>query len=65
MEAAMPRLAEAYGILLRLGRADGIAVVGMTYGQILAAAGKVDDALAVLGTSATIFRKLGRERSAG
>jgi tetratricopeptide (TPR) repeat protein len=64
VEDAIPRLSESYDILCRLGRADGVAVVGMCYGQLLAAADKPDEALAVLRRSVEMFRKLGREADA-
>ena len=55
---------KAYDIVLRLGRADGIAVIGMLYGQILTAGGESAEALTVLRRSAEMFRKLGQESSA-
>src|SRR5262249_54565258 len=47
---AIPRIIEAYQIVMRLGRAEGIAVIGATLGQISAAYGQPDDARAVLST---------------
>jgi hypothetical protein len=64
MEDATPRISESYDILCRLGRADGIAVVGMRYGQLLAATDTPNEAFAVLKRSVEIFRKLGREADA-
>jgi tetratricopeptide (TPR) repeat protein len=64
VEDAIPRLSESYDILCRLGRADGVAAVGMRYGQVLAAADEPDEALAVLKRSVEIFRKLGQEADA-
>lgn len=53
---------EAYSIVLRLGRAEGIAVFGMTLGRFLAANDETHaDALEVLRRSVETFRKLGRE----
>ena len=49
---------------MRLGRAEGIAVIGATFGQILAAYGQPNDARAVLQRSAEMFRKLGRNADA-
>jgi hypothetical protein len=46
------------------GRADFIAVIGITFGQILAAVGEREDARLVLQRSAEMFLKLGREDSA-
>jgi tetratricopeptide (TPR) repeat protein len=61
---AAPRLAESYRIVLRLGRADAIAVIGLVFGQVLAAGEEPQEALEVLRRSAEIFRKLGRESQA-
>ncbi len=63
-DLAAPRVAEAYGIVLHLRRADGIAAIGMVQAQLLAAAQKADEALAVLQRSAEMFRKLGMESEA-
>ena len=60
----MPRIIEAYGIMMQLGRADFIAVIGTILGQILAANQQPDDAREVLTRSAALFRKLGREQEA-
>ena len=43
-QPAYDHLARSYEILLRLGRLDGICVVGLDLGQLLAAAGHADDA---------------------
>jgi hypothetical protein len=51
IDDAVPRILEAYGIVSKLGRAEGIAVIGTYVGQILAAS-KPDDARAVLRRSA-------------
>ncbi len=63
-DRAIPRLLEAWGILERLGRTEGLAVVGRTLGQLLAGAGLRDEARAVLGISAGAWRKLGRGQEA-
>jgi tetratricopeptide (TPR) repeat protein len=63
-DKVLSHVVEAYNIVLRLGRAEGIAVIGLTYGQILAAVNKPDEALAVLQRSAEMFRKLGQEDNA-
>jgi hypothetical protein len=61
---AAPRIIEAYDIMIHLGRADGIAVVGLVLGQILAGADARSEALTVLRRSAEMYRKLGREAEA-
>jgi tetratricopeptide (TPR) repeat protein len=55
-----PKLAEAYSILEKIGRAEPLAAVGFSYGQMLAGVGKRDQAIAVLRTSAAASRKLGQ-----
>jgi len=50
--------------MIHLGRADGIAVVGLVLGQILAGADARSEALTVLRRSAEMYRKLGREAEA-
>lgn len=61
---ARSRIDEAYAIMLRLDRAEGIAVVGMSLGPMLAASEQRDEALVVLRRSADMFRKLGLEKRA-
>jgi hypothetical protein len=61
---AVPRILEAYNIVSRLGRAEGIAVIGPIVGQILAANNQPDEARDVLRRSAEMHRKLGREGNA-
>jgi len=48
----------------KLGRAEGIAAIGMTVGQILAAQGQADEARRVLQQSAEMFGKLGHREAA-
>ena len=55
---AREHLGAAYGILLKIGRLDGIAVVGVTFGQVLCAAGETAEGLAVLARSRDGFRTL-------
>jgi hypothetical protein len=50
--------------MLKLGRADFIAVIGTELGQILAAGENPAEGLAVLRRSAEMYRKLGREADA-
>jgi hypothetical protein len=57
---AVPRIFEAYQIMSKLGRAEGIAVIGTVAGQILEANERPDEARRVLRRSAEMFRKLGR-----
>jgi len=51
-------LSESFTLNSNLQRPDGIAVVGVLFGQILAAAGQVDNALTVLEQSATAFEQI-------
>jgi tetratricopeptide (TPR) repeat protein/CHAT domain-containing protein len=64
IDDAIPRIMDAYGIVARLGRAEGIAVIGRLFGQILVANDKSAEARVVLQRSADAFRKLGREADA-
>jgi hypothetical protein len=50
-QSACPRLVESFQILRQLRRPDGIAIVGVTLGQLLLAAGLTDEARQVLGQS--------------
>jgi hypothetical protein len=56
---AIPRIIVAYAIVERLGRAQGIAVIGTVFGQILAAQGEPDVARRVLQRSAEMYRVMG------
>ena len=49
---------------MRLGRAEGVAVIGSVLGQILAN-DRPEEARRVLRRSAEMYRKLGREKDAG
>jgi tetratricopeptide (TPR) repeat protein len=60
----IPRIVEAYAIVQRLGRAEGIAVIGQVLGQILAASGELDQAHQVLRGSAEMYSRLGRTEDA-
>jgi hypothetical protein len=51
-------LAESYGIALKLGRPDGIAIVGAQLAQVMAVGGLRDEALAVLDQAEAAFQKL-------
>ncbi len=55
--AALPRLLESFALNTRLGRADGIAIVGSVLGQLLAAAGRAE-ARSVLDQSREAFLRL-------
>jgi hypothetical protein len=55
---ALSRLAESWDILLKIGRADGIAAVGQLYGQVLASTDRAK-AVSVLRTSLEAFQRLG------
>jgi hypothetical protein len=61
---AVPRILEAYEIVSKLGRAEGIAVIGAVAGQILAASKETERARAVLQHSAEMYRRLGRGEEA-
>jgi hypothetical protein len=61
---AIPRLVEAWAIVQRTGRAEGIAIIGERFGQVLAALDQTDDARVVLGRSADAYQKLGRDAEA-
>ena len=56
---AIPRIIEAYAIVERLGRAEGIAVIGTAFGQILAVQEESDEARRVLRRSAEMYRMMG------
>ena len=58
-QSALPPLIESFQILSQLQRPDGIAVVGMTLGQLLMASGQTDDARQVLGDSLAAAAKIG------
>ena len=55
---ALSRLAESWDILLKIGRADGIAFVGQLYGLVLAGTDRTK-AVSVLRTSLETFQRLG------
>jgi tetratricopeptide (TPR) repeat protein len=57
--SAFPRLVESFQIMGRLQRPDGIAAVGITLGQLLMAAGRLDQARDVLSDSLAAATKIG------
>ncbi len=62
---ALPRLEEAFTLLERVGRAEGLAIVGERYGSLLlVAAGQDQEAMVVLRRSADAYRRLGRADNA-
>ncbi|MDH3662462.1 MAG: tetratricopeptide repeat protein [Alphaproteobacteria bacterium] len=61
---AVPRVVEAYTLFEKLGRVDGIAVVGVLFGQILMAGGQQEKGRAVLEKSIWAFQKLGQAEKA-
>jgi len=65
VEEAAPLIREAYEIVDRTGRLEGVSVIGVLFGQFLIAAGQREQGLAVLRRSVDGFRKLGREERAG
>ncbi|MCW2246580.1 phosphopentomutase [Azospirillum fermentarium] len=56
-------VAESFSLFRTIGRTDGIAIVGQLFGQILAAGGLKDEALAVLDQAAEAFTILKRTAS--
>jgi hypothetical protein len=64
IQDALPRIVEAYEIVSKLERAEGIAAIGTVLGQILAANDQPEDARLVLQRSAEMFLKLGQEKHA-
>ncbi len=64
LEDAAPRLAESWDLFNKIGRADGIAVVGKLYGGLLAS---IDhpQAKTVLQSSREAFRRLGMDSEVG
>jgi hypothetical protein len=57
---AMPFIEQAYTLIGRVGRLDGICAIGSAWGQILAVTGRRSDALAVLTRVEAGWRQLGR-----
>jgi tetratricopeptide (TPR) repeat protein len=53
-------LTESFGILRKLGRPDGIGVVGRWLAEVMAMRGQREEALAVLDTAEQAFAKIGR-----
>lgn len=64
MGDAVPRVLEAYALVERMGRAEGIAAIGSVHGQLLIAAGMRHEGLAVLERSVEELVKLGRDGDA-
>jgi tetratricopeptide (TPR) repeat protein len=60
LDSAIARLREAYEIVIRTGRVEGIAFVGKMYGKLLISEGKSKDALDVLNACRQCFVKIGR-----
>ncbi|WP_372396411.1 CHAT domain-containing protein [Azospirillum sp. HJ39] len=58
-------LAESFGLFQRIGRVEGVGVVGALFGQILAAAGQTEAALSVLDQAADAFTTLGHSQGVG
>ena len=63
-QEAKNHLAESYAIVLKLGRLDGICMVGLSLGQLLCMAGQREAGLAILTRSRDGFVKLGQSRMA-
>lgn len=59
-QEAFDHFAESYSTLVRLGRLDGICMVGLDLGQLLCMAGQRDEGLQVLARSRDGFLKLGQ-----
>jgi tetratricopeptide (TPR) repeat protein len=60
-QAAADHLTKAYGMLMQIGRLDGIAAVGVDLGQLLCAFGHRKEGLEILRRSEAGFGKLGQE----
>ena len=63
-QEAFEHLSESYEILIKIGRLDGIAFVGMDLGNLLCKAGHKDQGLEILHRSKDGFKKLGQEELA-
>ena len=59
LQVIYDELAEAFGIVMQIGRAEGIGGIGVLLGQVLAMARQTDEALAVLSTAQEAFERLG------
>ena len=59
-QGAFSHMAESYGIFVKLGRLDGICVVGVSLGQLMCMGGQRDEGLEVLKRSQEGFTKLGQ-----
>ena len=64
-QAILEELKQSYTLNQKIQRTDGIAFVGILYGQVLVKAGKNNEAFQVLEKSAAAFDKLGRSEDAG
>lgn len=56
----LAELAESFALNRQIQQADGIAAVGSVFGQVLAVAGRDEEALAVLDLAAAAFTRLQR-----
>ena len=57
-QEAAEAISEAFGILLKIGRMDGLGVVGIKLGQVLAGAGAHEQARQVLGVAREAWVRL-------
>ena len=64
-QSAAPRLMKSFQLLYQLQRADGVAIVGFTLGQLMLAAGETEQAHQVLTAALTAATKIGHEQLAG
>ena len=64
IESATKKILEAYPLVMRMGRLEGIAVIGEHCGQILFMAGHREEGLNILRRSAKGYRQLGKEKIA-
>ncbi len=64
LQAILDDLAESFAIIRKVGRVDGIAMVGGVLGPLLAQLGEHDAARAVLGEAEAAYAKLGRQDAA-
>ncbi len=64
VQTAFDYLSESYAINLKLGRLDGICMVGIDLGQLLCISGNTETGLEILERSRSGFLKLGQENLA-
>lgn len=63
-QSAIQRMSEAYALFLKLGSAQGLAVVGQSFGQILCVMGHSSEGLPILERSRDAYQRLGQPANA-